>query len=231
MSTCSLRGGRRAFAVQRVVGRVVGAETGRHLWVCKACGHQTAVTAGTVMHGTRTPLRTWFWAAYLVATHHPGISARQLQHQLGLSRFPAPHRRRHLRDEVKHTSCDCALVAESVRAVDRLVDLGEASVKPPSDAVAKQPGASRPACADRPLGDDAALLGGRVEDRRHLNHEALGIQSNFERRVVEGARRAPGHTGGDRLVRATVDANEMPAGAERQPVQIDRRVIGVRHSA
>ena len=39
------------------------------------------------MHGTRTPLRTWFWAAYLVATHHPGISATQLQRQLGLSRY------------------------------------------------------------------------------------------------------------------------------------------------
>lgn len=39
------------------------------------------------MHGTRTPLRTWFWAAYLVATHHPGISAKQLQRQLGLSRY------------------------------------------------------------------------------------------------------------------------------------------------
>jgi hypothetical protein len=39
------------------------------------------------MHGTRTPLRLWFWAAYLVATHHPGISAKQLQRQLGLSRY------------------------------------------------------------------------------------------------------------------------------------------------
>jgi transposase-like protein len=39
------------------------------------------------MHATRTPLRTWFWAAYLVATHHPGISAKQLQRQLGLSRY------------------------------------------------------------------------------------------------------------------------------------------------
>ena len=39
------------------------------------------------MHGTHTPLRTWFWAAYLVATHHPGISAKQLQRQLGLSRY------------------------------------------------------------------------------------------------------------------------------------------------
>jgi hypothetical protein len=64
-----------------------GGETRRHLWVCTACGHQTSVTAGTVMHGTRTPLRTWFRAAYVVATHHPGISAKQLQRQLGLSRY------------------------------------------------------------------------------------------------------------------------------------------------
>jgi transposase-like protein len=59
----------------------------RLVWQCKACAHQTSVTAGTVMHGTRTPLRVWFWAAYLVATHHPGISAKQLQRQLGLSRY------------------------------------------------------------------------------------------------------------------------------------------------
>ena len=64
-----------------------GGETRRHLWVCTACGHQTSVTAGTVMHGTRTSLRAWFWAAYLAATHHPGISAKQLQRQLGLSRY------------------------------------------------------------------------------------------------------------------------------------------------
>jgi transposase-like protein len=59
----------------------------RPLWQCKECGQQTSATAGTVMHGTHTPLRTWFWAAYLVATHHPGISAKQLQRQLGLSRY------------------------------------------------------------------------------------------------------------------------------------------------
>jgi hypothetical protein len=39
------------------------------------------------MHSTHTPLRLWFWAAYLVATHTPGISAKQLQRQLGLSRY------------------------------------------------------------------------------------------------------------------------------------------------
>ena len=73
---CPACGGRRAW----VLGR-------RHLWECADCRQQTSVTAGTVMHGTRTPLRLWFWAAYLVATHHPGISAKQLQRQLGLSRY------------------------------------------------------------------------------------------------------------------------------------------------
>jgi transposase-like protein len=36
----------------------------RHLWECSACALQTSVTAGTVMQRTRTPLQTWFWAAY-----------------------------------------------------------------------------------------------------------------------------------------------------------------------
>lgn len=44
------------------------------------------MTAGTVMHKTRLPLTVWFWAAYLVATHGPGVSAVQLQRQLGLKR-------------------------------------------------------------------------------------------------------------------------------------------------
>jgi len=72
------------FVCPACEGGHAGGETRRHLWVCTACGHQASVTAGTVMHGTRTPLRTWFWAAYLVATHHPGISAKQLSRQLGL---------------------------------------------------------------------------------------------------------------------------------------------------
>jgi hypothetical protein len=59
----------------------------RLVWQCKGCRQQTSVTAGIVLHATRTPLRTWFWAAYLVATHHPWISAKELQHRLGLSRY------------------------------------------------------------------------------------------------------------------------------------------------
>lgn len=58
-----------------------------HRWECKACRYQTSVTAGTILHGTRTPLPQWFWAAYLMTTLTPGISALQLQRQLGLKRY------------------------------------------------------------------------------------------------------------------------------------------------
>lgn len=40
-----------------------------------------------MLHGTRLPLTQWFWAAYLVATHTPGISAVQLQRQVGIRRY------------------------------------------------------------------------------------------------------------------------------------------------
>ncbi len=48
------------------------------------CGRQTSVTAGTAMHRSRLPLKTWFLAAHLVATHSNGISALQTQARPGI---------------------------------------------------------------------------------------------------------------------------------------------------
>ena len=45
------------------------------------------LTVGTVMERSHTPLSVWFWAAYLVASQTPGMSAVQFQRQLGLSRY------------------------------------------------------------------------------------------------------------------------------------------------
>ncbi len=54
---------------------------------CRACRHDTSVTAGTIMHNTKTPLQVWFWAAYLVTAQTPGMSALQFQRQLGIGRY------------------------------------------------------------------------------------------------------------------------------------------------
>lgn len=56
-------------------------------WECADCGRQTSVTAGTIMHRTHLPLRTWFLAAHLVATHSNGISALQLMGKLGIGSY------------------------------------------------------------------------------------------------------------------------------------------------
>src|SRR3954466_10675226 len=50
---------------------------------CRACRRETSVTAGTVMHRSHLPLKVWFTAAWLVATHRNGMSARQLWPQPG----------------------------------------------------------------------------------------------------------------------------------------------------
>src|SRR5438045_8882710 len=50
-------------------GRAWLLKTKEFTYECAACGRQTSVTAGTIMHASKLPLTTWFWAAFLMATH------------------------------------------------------------------------------------------------------------------------------------------------------------------
>ena len=70
-------------------GHAKGWELGRGtlLVECARCRRQTSVTAGTVLHRSHLPLKLWFLAAWLVATHKNGMSARQLWLQLGLGSY------------------------------------------------------------------------------------------------------------------------------------------------
>lgn len=54
---------------------------------CAACSRQTSVTAGTIFHRSKLSLLTWFLAIYAIASHSNGISALQLQAQLGLGSY------------------------------------------------------------------------------------------------------------------------------------------------
>jgi hypothetical protein len=51
----------------------------RGLLVCRVCRHQASVTAGTIFDKTRTPLTTWFEAAWHVTTAKNGLSAKALE--------------------------------------------------------------------------------------------------------------------------------------------------------
>jgi transposase-like protein len=54
---------------------------------CAACQRQTSVIAGTVLEGTRKPLRMWFQAMWYVTNQKHGVSALGLQRALGLGSY------------------------------------------------------------------------------------------------------------------------------------------------
>ena len=51
--------------------------------VCRSCRHQIRVAAGTIFDKTRTPLTTWFEAAWHLTTAKNGMSAQTLSVTLG----------------------------------------------------------------------------------------------------------------------------------------------------
>ena len=51
---------------------------------CPICRHQTSVSAGTIFDKTRTPLTTWFEAAWHVTTSKNGMSAKTLERTMGI---------------------------------------------------------------------------------------------------------------------------------------------------
>lgn len=59
----------------------------KRVFTCHRCRRQISVTAGTTLHRSKQPLTMWFTAAWLVSSLTPGISALQLQRQLGLKRY------------------------------------------------------------------------------------------------------------------------------------------------
>ncbi|HZC98907.1 MAG TPA: IS1595 family transposase [Actinomycetes bacterium] len=125
----------------------------RRRLVCRSCGHETTVTAGTLFQGTRTPLRQWLEAAWQVSTADEGISARHLQRALGLGSYETAwailHRLRR------------AMVRSGRPRLDGVVEVGR-TVLP-----ARLAPEARGHAADRGRRRPRAVVAIAVEDRDH----------------------------------------------------------------
>jgi transposase len=58
---------------------------GVRAFTCQWCGHHLHPTVGTPFEASRTPLQLWFYAIYLFTTTRHGVSAKELQRQLGVT--------------------------------------------------------------------------------------------------------------------------------------------------
>lgn len=67
------------------VSKKYATKQGRQSWTCTGCGHHVHPTAGTIFHKSSTSLHLWFRAMYLMTSTRCGISAKQLERELGVS--------------------------------------------------------------------------------------------------------------------------------------------------
>jgi transposase len=63
----------------------------RAAYSCQYCRHQVYPTAGTIFHKSTTSLQLWFWAIYLMSSTRCGISAKQLEREIGVT-YKTAHR-------------------------------------------------------------------------------------------------------------------------------------------
>lgn len=88
---------------------------GKQDYVCSRCGTAVSPTAFTIFHKSATPLRSWFYAIFLMASTRTGISAKQLQRELGVTYKTAWRMFSQIRK----------LMAEDIRAMGPTVEADE----------------------------------------------------------------------------------------------------------
>jgi transposase len=65
--------------------------TGRSAYSCQYCGHHVYPAAGTIFHKSTVSLQLWFFAIYLMSSTRCGISAKQLEREIGVT-YKTAHR-------------------------------------------------------------------------------------------------------------------------------------------
>lgn len=57
----------------------------RRCYECQWCGYQVFPTQGSIFEKSTTPLTDWFYAIYLMTATRSGVSAKELERQLGVT--------------------------------------------------------------------------------------------------------------------------------------------------
>ena len=196
--------------------RVAVLRSRAHTYECLDCGRQTSITAGTVMHRSKLPLTVWFSAAHLMSTHSNGMSARQLEDQLGLTYKTAWLLAQKLRRSMVDPDRDALegvvevdqaeipfragdtffdpgnagkiLIAGAVEVIDR--DTNEAKPRRKGRQIPRHAVRPHPPCNDRGQfrGIDRGLRASQREARNDIAHRRSSIVSRIDRLPARPAR-------------------------------------------
>ena len=74
----------------------------QRLWECRSCKYHFSVTAQTIFHRSKLPLPKWFVAIWLMCHSPKGVSAKQLERELGVHYETAWYLAKRIRKAMKH---------------------------------------------------------------------------------------------------------------------------------
>lgn len=187
-----------------------------HILRCRKDQHETSLTANTVMHRTKQPICLWFWAAWLVTSHTPGMSAVQFQKLLGINRYETAFQMLHKlraamvrpeRDaiggqwpvEVDETFVGGATQGKGRGVTDKVLVVGAVEVRPRKDARGPDPNAPTGQARHRG-GHGRGFIAGRLRLQRIPNRKQETLESLVSANVLRGSLvRTDGWVGYDRL--------------------------------
>lgn len=61
-----------------------GTQSQRRVWRCLSCRKQFSVITGTMMHGTKVPLRVWCLCIFEMVSSKNGVAAREIERKYGV---------------------------------------------------------------------------------------------------------------------------------------------------
>jgi transposase-like protein len=79
---------------------------------CDTCGHHLHPTAGTIFEKSSTSLHLWFYAMYIMASTRCGVSAKQLERELGVTYKTAWRMFNKIRNDLMVQDDDVTLAGE-----------------------------------------------------------------------------------------------------------------------
>ncbi|MCA9852450.1 MAG: IS1595 family transposase [Dehalococcoidia bacterium] len=154
----------------------------RQSWSCTSCAHKLHPTAGTIFHKSSTSLHLWFYAMYLMTSTRCGISAKQLERELGVT-YKTAWRMAHLiRNELMEQ--DDIPLGGDVEVEETFVG-GKLRFKGRQGYTGPVPGSN--AMANKTTVAGAVARGGRVMAVTVPNRKKATLLGHVERRVLPSA--------------------------------------------
>ena len=162
----------------------------RQSWTCTGCAYRLHPTAGTIYHKSSTSLHLWFYATFLMSSTRCGISAKQLERELGVT-YKTAWRMAHLIRN-KLMADDGALFGGAVEMDETYIGGHEPQIRP-----------GRPANTKKAVVFGMVERGGRVRAVPVKNAKAATLLPHIIERVLpssviytdehQGYKRLPHH--------------------------------------